>query len=45
MTQEAAIGNSTFRINDEVTEDSAEQMINKITHVMNVNIMRTMLAT
>ena len=31
MTQEAAIGNSTFRINDEVTE----QMINKITHVMN----------
>ena len=45
MTQEAAIGNSTCRVNDEVTEDSAEQMINKITHVMNVNIMRTMLAT
>ena len=38
MTQEAAIGNPTFRINDEVTEDSAEQMITKITHVMNVNI-------
>ena len=45
MTQEAAIGNFTFRINDEVTEDSAEQIINKITHVMNVNITRTMLAT
>ena len=45
MTQEAAIGNPTFRINDEVTDDSAEQMITKITHVMNVNIMPNMLAT
>ena len=45
LTQEAAIGNSAFRINDEFTEDGAEQMINKITHVMNVNITRTMLAT
>ena len=45
MTQEATIGNSTFRINDEVTEDSTEQMITKITHVMNVNIMPNMLAT
>ena len=38
MTQEAAIGNFTFIINDEVTEDSAEQMIKKITRVMNVNM-------
>ena len=45
MTQEPTIGNSTFRINDEVTEDCAEQMITKVTHVTNVNIMPTMLAT
>ena len=39
------MGTSTFRIDDEVTDDSAEQMITKITHVMNVNIMPNMLAT
>ena len=36
---------STFRIDDEDTNDSAEQMISKITHVMNVNIMPNILAT
>ena len=35
----------TFRIDDEVTDDSAEQMITKITHAMNVNIMPNILAT
>ena len=36
---------STFRIDDEGTDDSAEQMITKITHVMNVNIIPNILAT
>ena len=39
------MGTSTFRIDDEVTDDSAEQMITKITHAMNVNIMPNILAT
>ena len=36
---------STFRIDDEDTNDSAEQMITKTTQVMNVNIMPNILAT
>ena len=39
------VGTSTFRIDDVVTDASAEQMITKITHVMNVNIMPNILAS
>ena len=39
------VSTSTFRIDGEVTDDSAEQIITKITHVMNVNIMPNILAT
>ena len=36
---------STFRIDDEITADRAEQIITKITNVMNVNIMPNIVAT